>query len=587
MEKSLTENNRADTVISKVFGFLSAHSYITAFLICVITVPMFYGAVEFTSGIAVPLIFVAYCISAALAIVIQCRKHGFDLRVAVPFTISAAGFGVFGLSYVENDAQKLTMVLVAGIIISLVLYFGLFTKKFKRQFNALLIFGISFTVKLCYVLGTSVYERQHDVNWFGSPDEAAPGHLGYMSYLLYNHKLYDGDYTGISQYCHPPLHHAIGALWIKLINGIFGVDMDRAVESVQVLPMFYSMTIIITAYKIFRHFKLDGKSLYVPLIITAFHPCFIFLGSLVNNDALAWALSMGAVLLTLKWYSEPTMKNIIGIAFCVSLGMMAKLSAALLAFPIAFVFLVVFFRNFKDSWKKLIGQFSVFGAICAPLGMWFPVRGLIRWGIPLTYVQELPEMPQSIKGITFWERITDFSFKQVRNVYENWLWFDENDIPQGFNEHNPLIAILKNSIFGEFINGNNFAARQYMDKVAVVLFWLATAIAAAAFVSITVGTIRKGMADKVQKMFFVIFYFVLVGNLYLLSKNYAFVCSMNFRYLMPTVIIGALFLGFVLQNTEKNGKAVAKVLKTGTFAASVVFAVISSYLYFIVAMGER
>jgi len=583
MDKSLTN---IDARISRIFGALASHSYITAFVICVLTVPLFYGAVDFTSRIAVPFIFVIYCISAAPVIVFQCRKCGFDLKVAIPLIISAAGLGVFCLSYVWSEAQKLTMVLAAGIIISFILYFGFYREKFKRQFNSLLIFCISFAVKLSYVLGTSVYERQHDVNWFGSADEVAPGHLGYVSYLLYNHRLYDDKYTDISQYCHPPLHHAICAVWIKIVNGAFGVDMDRAVESVQVFPMFYSMTIIITAYKIFRHFKLDGVSLYVPLIITAFHPCFIFLGSLVNNDALAWAFTMGAVFLTLKWYKEPTTKNIIGIALCVGLGMMAKLSAALIAPPIAFVFLVVFFRNFKDSWKKLIGQFTVFGAICAPLGLWFPVRGLIRWGIPLTYVQELPEMPQSIKGITFWERITDFSFKQVRNVYENWLWFDENDMPQSFNEHNPLIAILKNSIFGEFINGNNFASRQYMDKVAVVLFWLAAVIAAAAFVSIIVGTIRKGTADKVQNMFFVIFYIVLVGNLYSLSKNYAFVCSMNFRYLMPTVIIGSLFIGFVLQNTEKSGKTAAKVLTVSLASASVVFALLSSSIYFMVAIGE-
>jgi hypothetical protein len=126
-----------------------------------------------------------------------------------------------------------------------------------------------------------------------------------------------------------------------------------------------------------------------------------------------------------------------------------------------------------------------------------------------------------------------------------------------------------------------------MNKVCAVFFWLAVFIAAVAFVCIIMGTIRKGAADRVQKVFLVYTYAFLVGNLYVLSMNYRFVCSMNFRYLMPTVIIGALFLGFVLQNTEKNGKTVAKVLKTGTFAASVVFAVISSYLYFIVAMGER
>ena len=64
--------------------------------------------------------------------------------------------------------------------------------------------GMGFMVKLCYVLGTSISERQHDVSWFEPSKEVTPGHLGYISYLCYNHHLYDGDYRQVFQYCHPP-----------------------------------------------------------------------------------------------------------------------------------------------------------------------------------------------------------------------------------------------------------------------------------------------------------------------------------------------------------------------------------------------
>ena len=586
MNKSQSGGKNAETVISSLFRFLAAHSYISAFVLCVMTVPLFFGSIETAAGGAVYVLFIIYSILAAFAISVRCIKHGFDVKVSLPLTVAATAAGLLGVSYFGNDKQRLITVLVFGLASSFALYAAVFTKKFQRQCNALLIFCLSFTVKLTYILGTSVYERQHDVGSFGSGGEAAPGHLGYISYLFYNDRLYDGDYREVFQYCHPPLHHGICALWLKIVNGIFGVDMNRAIESIQVLSLFYAIAIIITAYKIFRHFKLEGSALLIPFVITAFHPCFTFLSGLVNNDALAWAFTMGAVLLTLKWYKKPTLRNIIGTALCVGLGMMAKLSAGLVAPPIAIVFLVVFIKSFKNSWKKLVGQFAAFGAVCVPLALWFPVRGLIRWGIPLTYVQELPEMDQSIKGITFWERITDFSFRQFRNVYENWLWHDEYGEPHDFNEHNPLIAILKNSIFSEGINSNNFCTRQYMDKISVFLFWLGVFIAAAAFVSIIMGAVRKGVADRVEKTFLVYFYAFLVGNLYVLSKNYPMVCSMNFRYLMPTVVIGALFLGFELSNAEKSGKAAAKALKICLVPTSAVFAVLSSLLYFMVALGE-
>lgn len=579
-EKKNTGNN---SVLSGLFGILTAHPYISAFLICIICTMPFCAASSNISSAAVMIMFLFYCFSAGLIVPRICSRYKLKNPLPVILTLAVSAVGAPVFLYFRNQKNKLLFVFAYGCILLTAYYFAFYTKKLSRRFNALLIMGMGFMVKLCYVLGTSISERQHDVSWFEPSKEVTPGHLGYISYLCYNHHLYNGDYRQVFQYCHPPLHHALCAVWIGFLNRVLGVDIGNAVESAQVLPLFYSMAIIITAYKIFRYFKLDGRALYISLIITAFHPCFTYLAAFMNNDALTWALTIGAVYCTLKWYKAPTMANIIKIALCLGLGMMTKLSAALAAFPIAFVFIVVFFKTFKTSWKKLFGQFAAFLALCFPLGMWFPIRGLIRWGIPLTYVQELPEMDQTIKGITFWERITDFSVKQVQNVYENWLWRDEAGEPQGFNEHNPLIAILKNSIFGEFINGNNFPDMEYMDTVCKVLFWLGVSIAAAAFAAMIFYLFKKTDTDRIQKGFLVFFHLVLIINLYTLSKNYPMVCSMNFRYLMPTVITGTLFLGFAVTKLESSSKTAAKALRMPVYSIIISFAALSTYVYMVVA----
>ena len=560
----------------KLLGVLGAHPYLSALFMCFLITLFCFGSLMHIPS------YTPYAAWAALTAVSCGVIYKVCGRLKLPFitfvflTISAAAFFFLGFCAYRESDRKIVWIYFYGCSLVSLLFVLFYRSELKRRCISLLITGLGFWLKLCYVLCTNVNMRQHDDGWF-SDGEPASGHLGYISYLFTYHKLYQDDYRSLMQYCHPPLHHTICAIWLHIMEDIFHVERDAALESMQMLTLFYSFSIIISAYLIFRHFKLEGRALYIPLTLVSFHPCFIYLSALINNDALAWAFTMGAFLCTLKWYKEPSMKNIIKIAFCIGLGMMSKLSAALIAIPVAQIFLIVFLRDLKGSWKKLMGQFLAFGSICVPLGMWFPVRGLIRWGIPLTYVQELPAgMDQEISDISFLNRVTDFRLSQVSNVFENWAYRDEYGELAGVNEHNPLIAILKNSVFGEFINGMYFESG--MVNVCRIFFWTSASIAFIAFVSMIITFINDRSADKVQKLFTGMFYIVLVGNLYSMSSNYPLVCTMNFRYLMPTVVIGALFVGMVIKRKSKLQRpySIAMTVAVPCFAA------MSSLIYIVV-----
>ena len=180
------------------------------------------------------------------------------------------------------------------------------------------------------------------------------------------------------------------------------------------------------------------------------------------------------------------------------------------------------------------------------------------------------------RNISFLDRVTDFRLSQVSNVFENWAYRDEYGELAGVNEHNPLIAILKNSVFGEFINGMYFESG--MVNVCRIFFWTSASIAFIAFVSMIITFIKDRSADKVQKLFTGMFYIVLVGNLYSMSSNYPLVCTMNFRYLMPTVVIGALFVGMVIKRKSKLQRpySIAMTVAVPCFAA------MSSLIYIVV-----
>lgn len=565
-------SNKTDFIIRA----LASHPYIGAFIICMIIHQFYLGSWENVPANALLIefmlvLFIGYAVIYHLYKIGRFRKRQAQI-LAVLFTV--IDFTVTEM-YSQTHHKGLWL-FTGGCAILFILYYYSDTKKYRTQLNALLIMGISFLVKFYYVFYTSVYTRQHDVGTFGSPDR----HAGYIEYLLFNHKLPDFDVREVWQYCHPPLHHTLCAVWIHINENIFGVGHEPARESLQTLTLFYSMVIVITAYRILRHFKLEGIALYVPLGIIAFHPAFILFSGSINNDVLSVAFMMGAVLCTLKWYRNQTLSGIIKIALCVGLGIMTKLSAALVAPPIAVVFLAVFIRKFKTEGLKLFRQFAVFGAVCVPLGLWFEIRNYVKWKVPITYVQEMSKNElQYLGSQSFFSRITDFSPTQLKSVFEQWAWYDDSGILQGYNEYNPLIALLKNSIFGEFINEECFAEGSYVLKISTLFFWLGVILAAIALFSMVIMCFRKCAMKPLEKVFFVLFYITMMGNFYKMSYDYPFTCTMNFRYITPTVIVGSLFIGLMTDKICSRKGKIYKAISYFTSTSALLFALCSTIVY--------
>lgn len=564
---------------NRYIQLLAAHPYLCALFFCLLLNPFYLGSAGNVPHNALMLEVLAVISAGAVIVWKLFRRGALGKKTAAAAGILWIPLVLFGAWLYAKSTYPGLWMLLGGSVILLVLFF--LTRKQKHnqtQRTALLLLGISFLLKFYYVYYTSVYQRQHDVGSFGGDI----GHTGYMEYILFHHSLPDFDPRGYWQFYHPPLHHAISAVWIGLSENLLGVGHDPARESLQTLTLFYAMAIVITAYRILRHFKLDGMALYAPLLLIAFHPSFILLSGSINNDTLSVVFIMGAVLCTLKWYENQTIKGILKIALCIGLGMMTKISAAIVAIPVAVVFLIVLIQKLRQKEWRIFGQFGSFAAVCVPLGLWYPVRNLVKFGVPLTYVQELsPGLSQYLGNQSFLSRITDFSPKQVQNVFEQWLQGDGS----GYNEYNPLIALLKNSLFGEYINEGTFPEGSPMPALAVGFFWLGVVLAAAAFVCMIVFCFRKCSIPTVPKVFFVLFHILLLMNLYYLAASSPFTCSMNFRYITPTCIIGALFLGVTIQELRRRQKPLCKSLAVTITALSSVFAACAFVFYIYVGMA--
>ena len=424
---------------------------------------------------------------------------------------------------------------------------------------------------------TSIYDRQHDVGVFGGKE----WHAGYIEYILNNHSLPNVSPDEMWQSYHPPLHHTVSAMWIGFNEKILSVDHDAARESLQVLALLYSMLIIIISIKIMRYFKLKGHALYLPLIILNFHPAIIMFAGSINNDPLAAVFVMGAILTTLKWYRKQTAGNIIKIALCIGPGMMTKMSSAVVAPAVALVFLMVLVRRIKDKndIKGIFTQYGIFGAVCIPLGMWHPVRNMLRWGLPLLYVPGLPDNALQKINMPFFDRVTDFSSYQFRNVYEQWATIEDGAI-SGYNEFNPLTVALKTSVFGEYLNDKAFENIKGINVYffSFFMFWTAVIIAILAAVAVirllTSGKLIPGddKAIKAGVWFLVSFIVVSMVSYYKLAGDLPFVCTMNFRYIVPLVPVSLTLAGLWIDKELLGRAGIRKKALAALYSCFIVFA---------------
>lgn len=564
----------SQTLTDRVVKSLGAHPYLWMFFLCMFQNPFFMGAMENIPNNMLWLAELFVLVGTGCMILHFYRSGKLDRKKVYLYSILAVIADFILLILYSKSKNPGIWHFVGGCALLCIFYCMADKQKFRRQLNSLLILGTGFFLKLYYILGTSVYTRQHDMGKF----EGESGHAAYIEYLVTNHHLADFDIRERRQFYHPPLHHALSAVWVYINENLLNTGRNPARESIQTLTLFYAMCIMITGYKILRHFKLDGKALYIPLILISFHPTFILFGGCINNDILSVVFIMGALLCTLKWIDSPTLKNIMKISLCIGLGMMTKLSSALIAPPVAFVFLIVLIRNFKTKGKDLFRQFVLFGCLCAPLGLWYQLRSYLKWKVPFTYVQEMSTgLAQYLGDQKFIDRITDFSGYQFSSVYEQWY---SSDIPGSYNEHNPIIALMKNAIFGEYINEKTFTAFPFVDKVSVVLFWLNVLIALCALICLILVCFRKNNLMKpIEKAFLFSFYAVMMVSIYKMSADYKFTCTMNFRYIMPTVILGALGMGAALKQIQEKDAQKGELAIKISGGASLLFAGCTMIIY--------
>ena len=465
---------------------------------------------------------------------VSVERKGVLLQLVLTAVFSLGALPVMGFLE-KNPAEmsgtiRMLSVLLAAVLLGTALVLAL-CRKLDTPRAILLVTAAGMGLRLIYILGTSIGQRQHDVYSFGSGE----GHAGYIEYLYTNLRLPDFDPRTVFQFYHPPLHHTLAALWIRTVRFFWpGLSMEQAGETIQVLTMFYSGIYLVYTRKLFSALGLAGRRLIAAYTVVTFYPALIIMSGSINNDMLSVALMQGAFYHAYRWYREPRSGSILAAALCMGFGMMTKLSVGTASLAIAFLFLLKWVQEPRLR-RRTVAQVAAFGVLCFPLALWWGIRNLVLFGVPVSYVPTLGiGSHQYIGGYGLFERLLDFSAYQFRSVYVAW--------GEPYFEHNVFIGLLKTATFGE----QTLSGPEGMVYIAARAMLLINAVLAllviARLPAVLLGRRRIGDSDRRAYLTIIFLTFLLAYIQFCLA--YAHTCTQNARYATPLIWVGAIVIAY-------------------------------------------
>lgn len=527
--------------------------------------------------------YLAFVLKASLKVKILSAASGlvpgavFGL-IASSLTDKGEPLGMFG-----PNAHFLNLLLIGGLLITAAALGSLmFLKKAGESEAVFLIFVLAFWLRIIYVLYMPVtHAYQHDMGFFD--DEFYKTHDTYIIYFLNNWKLIDQDIRDLGQFYHPPLHYFLAALTVK-INSLIFPSQSPNYDVIKALTLFCSSASNIVLIRIFKYFKLKGPGLVMAAVLSLFLPEFIILSASVNNDSVSVFFAFLAVLATLQWYRTAGLKHIILTAVSIGLSMMSKLSGGMIAVPIAFIFLVKLIENARSgssrkviSLPRLFGQFGLFAAVVFPLGLWFPVRNLIKWGVPINYVNyfEVSEV-QDLSAYSAAERILLPAKGLSADV--PFLLFNKDD-----KDYQIWQALLKTTLFDEKMFQKD-TGLMLTGSVMLLLLEVLAVIGAAGLILFAFKAVKSG-SFRFEALFMLVLTVAEMVSYALFCLKYQAICTMNIRYVVPLIIPFVLGAGYAVsalydRRKEAGTKGLlAKISFYTVCSAVVLFALLTTVFY--------
>jgi 4-amino-4-deoxy-L-arabinose transferase-like glycosyltransferase len=401
---------------------------------------------------------------------------------------------------------------------------------------------IGLFLKLVYDVTTGINISTHDMGAWKEMVNGMPnaGHLGVIQYYYTFHHMPTFDVTTLSCYSNPPFFYVICALILQIFHDGFGWAIGTTLHFLQCVNSIYVMVGLFAGFGIVSKFGVKGRKFIASILFLTFFPAFYNIGATLNNDALCYMCMMLCMNCALGWYQTRKRKTIIATAVWLGLGMMTKLNAVIIAPAIAALFLCAIFYDKRTKMEELRTQFIWFFSVCIPLGMFWPIRNLIRFGTPLFYVQSISDEWQQLAGkYTLLDRLGLPSMQSLLHL------------------HLTTDASLECNVWSQTFKS------AIVDEQAINLTYTGTYVLTVALLFMTiilcilmhVMMIRSLIGKRMQfehKIFLCVAYACVLVSYLRFCFSYPVVCTMNFRYIPVILIFPLVGAGLCGYGTDQD-----------------------------------
>lgn len=366
------------------------------------------------------------------------------------------------------------------------------------------------------------YEEAYKFN------EEKIGDGGHMFYIMLLYKDFHlPDKVG-GQYYHPPLHHFISAIWLRVMD-VFPLNAMQKIESLQILSFIYSVLILLFSYKILERLKIGAKGKILSMILLNFSTIYIYMSGFINNDILITLFIVMNLYYLIKWYEDPSWKNTILVALTLGLGLNVKTSMIVMLLPAIFVYfkkLMEMVKN-EEKYAKVIWELIVFAIILAPLGLWYQIRLISQFNWHFFGVQ-MPYEHFSVKDATFWQRWGIISKELLDNT----------------------ILVKNSNIFSYVINSALYCLGNFSNVISYIIKGLLIILIAITVFVIAKHSLRKKQ-EKIKNILIITFITWIIAFIYFnISMPYS--CTMHSRYIGILFIIGMMMLGIEVDKSKNK-----------------------------------
>lgn len=495
-------------------------------------------------------------------------------------------------------SQTIFVIVIIAFAVLVIGYYVLLclSKRLSARKGAFLLFLLASALVLPFTMGR-VYNDDsftHDYGVF-----ANGGHWSII-YDIYK----TGQIPGVNmsnQYYQPKFYHAFVAFFMKFNSGLlpkFKGCLDivpnvasnshfnlyslfdyTAFETARIFLALQGILLLYFVYKTIVELKMTKRLSIITSIIMFLTPVFWFISSYKNNDALATLLMFAALFAALRYKETHSYVSLVLTAVSIGLGMEAKLSAAMVAFPVALIFALELLKIFRKDhkWVKptkkdflpFFIQMVVFAVIVFPLGLGGAIYSKVKYDMPIGYVWDLVAaygtdyfMYIDPKVYSTFSRVVMFPSPDLFWDMFNVRYARVNGVlnPYGYIDFNCWTAFLKTGLWSESYLSHTGAFGPAMNDnplmwpamgllyVSAIIIGLLFVIGSVCFIVKRVISLIKKEDQSDSSLFWIMAVTFVTSAVSYMSfcLRYPVGCTMNARYGMLLYLPIAVVAGSVI-----------------------------------------